>query len=105
MLQQCFAVFLVLALLLAALWFLRRQGLVTYRLPGISKGFARRNHERRLRVIERLALTPQHSLHLVSLGDQMAIFVTSPAGCERVDTVPQLRPVAPQESLKSGASC
>lgn len=112
MLQQSLAVFLVLALLLAALWLLRRQGLATYALAAGSKGFGSkafgwRNRDRRLQLVERLALTPQHSLHLVSIGDQMVIFATSPAGCVRVDQAPWPQSVSPESSgsLKSGASC
>jgi flagellar biogenesis protein FliO len=107
MLQQSLAVFLVLALLLAALLLLRRQGSATSALASGSKGFGARKRERRLQLVERLALTPQHSLHLVSIGDQTVLFATSPTGCERVDPVTRLQSASPESSgsLKSGASC
>jgi flagellar biogenesis protein FliO len=107
MLQQSLAVFLVLALLLAALWLLRRQGLATSALAAGSRGFGRRSRDRRLQLIERLALTPHHSLHLVSMGDQTVVFATSPTGCERVDQVPQMQSITPESSgaWKSGADC
>jgi flagellar biogenesis protein FliO len=107
MLQQSLAVLLVLALLLAALWLLRRQGLATYGLAAGVTGTGRRNSGRRLRVIERLALTPQHSLHLVAVGDQIIVFATSPAGCQRLEpplVVPALD-LGATSPLQSGASC
>jgi flagellar biogenesis protein FliO len=109
MLQQILAVFLVLGLLLAVLWLLRRQGLATYNAVASSQaksffGLGRHHSDRRLRVIERLALTPQHALHLISIEDQFVILVTSPAGCQPV-------PIAltanqkPDAHLKSRAAC
>ncbi len=85
MLQQTLAVFLVVGLLLAALWLLQRKGLATLNLIAGSKGLGRSGRERRrLRVVERVVLTPQHALHLVALDDRFILFATSPRGCRTV---------------------
>ena len=40
-----------------------------------------------MQVIERLPLTPQHSLHLVSVGGRTLLVAVSPVGCTVVDGV------------------
>jgi flagellar biogenesis protein FliO len=107
MLPQSLAVFLVLALLLGALWLLRRQGLAGYGLAAGLNGTSRRTTGRRLRVVERLALTQQHSLHLVSIGDQLVVFATSPAGCQRMEPPLAINPLNQEaaSTLQTGASC
>jgi flagellar biogenesis protein FliO len=84
MLQQFLAVFLVLALLVAALWLLRRKGFASVRLPlvrGAGSG-------RKMQVIERVTLSAQHSLHLVSLGGRLIVVGVSPGGCNRIAVLP-----------------
>ena len=84
MLQQFLAVFLVLALLMAALWLLRRKGFASVRLPlRRSSGAARK-----MQVVERVTLSAQHSLHLVSLGGRLIVVGVSPAGCNRIAVLP-----------------
>ena len=76
MLEQLLAVFLVLALLLAALWLLRRKGLAS-----IPMALARpAAGKRQMQVVERIPLTAQHSVHLVSVGGRMIVVGVSPAG-------------------------
>ena len=71
--REVAAVLFVLALLGGVLWASRR---------GISfKGSAR---ARRLEPIERLALTPQHALHLVRLDGKELVISTYPQGCSAV---------------------
>jgi flagellar biogenesis protein FliO len=79
MFQQITAVFLVLALLGAALWFLRSRGLAQYRGP------ARRKSARHLEAIARLPLTPQHSVHLIRVSDHTILLAVSPSGCPLVE--------------------
>jgi flagellar biogenesis protein FliO len=73
--RQVSAVILVFALLDAALWMLRRGGSLRFgrgpRAPGA----------RSLQAVERLALTPQHSLHLVKIGGREVVVATYPQGC------------------------
>jgi flagellar biosynthetic protein FliO len=84
MLQQFLAVFLVLALLLAALWLMRRKGFASVRLPLRRSS----NGARKMQVVERVTLSAQHSLHLVSLGGRFIVVGVSPAGCNRIAVLP-----------------
>ena len=68
------AVVAVLALLLLTLWWLRRRG-----FAGVTMG--RKTAVRRLESLERLALGPQHALHLVRLGGSALLISSSSAGC------------------------
>jgi flagellar biogenesis protein FliO len=71
---QIAAVVSVLALLAATLWWLRRRGFAGMPL-------ARRPARRRLECLERLPLSPHHTLHLVRLGEAALLVASSPAGC------------------------
>ena len=73
--RQVLAVVFVLALLGAALWALRRgAGPLQARRRGQGKAKA-------LQVVERVTLTPQHSLHVVRAGAGEWILATHPQGC------------------------
>jgi flagellar biosynthetic protein FliO len=72
--EQVAAVALVLALLGATLWALRRRG-----FAGVALG--RKSAEKRLECLERLALGPHQVLHLVRMGDTELLVASSPAGC------------------------
>jgi flagellar biogenesis protein FliO len=65
-----------MALLAGLLFWLRRRGVVRFRI-----GFPRQKTARRLEVMERLPLTPQHSLHMVRMGDRELLIGVSPSGC------------------------
>jgi flagellar biosynthetic protein FliO len=80
--QQVLGVVTVLALLGGTLWWLRRKGLAQFavRVPGGGK-------TRSMKVVERLALTPQHSLYLVRVGDRTMLIAASPGGCSILDGV------------------
>ncbi len=80
--QQMAAAGAVLALLAATLWWLRRKGFARM-VP------ARKAAGRRLECLERLALGPQHTLHLVRLGETALLLASTPAGCTVVERVPQ----------------
>jgi flagellar biogenesis protein FliO len=71
----------VLGVLAAALWWLRRKGAAQFTLRGLRRG----GGPRRLEVLERLSLTPQHSLHLVRVADRVVLIALSPAGCSILD--------------------
>ena len=74
--QQALSVVLVLGLLGGALWWLRRKGMAqfAFKTPGGGRS-------RCIQVIERMSLTPQHSLHLVRVADKTMLIAASPAGC------------------------
>ncbi|MGA2736011.1 MAG: flagellar biosynthetic protein FliO [Bryobacteraceae bacterium] len=73
LIRQVLAVSAVLLSLAACLWWLRRKGIV-HRGSGGSR-------KRAIQAVERLALGPQHSLHLVRLAGRGLLVATSPAGC------------------------
>ena len=68
------ALVLVLSLLGGALWVLRRRS-------GIGALTLSRPRDRRVECLERVALGPQHALHLVRLGDRGLLVASFPAGC------------------------
>jgi flagellar biogenesis protein FliO len=75
-LRQVFSILLVFSLLGLALWKLRR--------PGSSIGSLWRKPvggARALEAMERLALTPQHALHLVRVHGREMVVATHPQGC------------------------
>lgn len=78
---QVTAVAGVLTLLLAALWWLRRSGYAQ-----VSR--IRQPRSRRMERLERLALSPQHTLHLVRLGDTALVVAASPSGCSLIQSLP-----------------
>jgi flagellar biogenesis protein FliO len=107
MLQQTLAVFLVLGLLLAALWFLRRTGLASSSLLLSHGRRGSRNNEKRLCLVERLALTPQHTLHLVAVDGRFILLATSPAGCQGLEAAAPAAAVSRPAAVefKSGVAC
>ncbi len=84
--EQWIAAAAVLGGLAGVLWWLRRRGWVTV-------AAAARPAVRRLQEMERLALAPQHTLHLVRVGDEALLVACWPAGCTLLDRVPA-RPAA-----------
>ncbi len=69
--QQLLAVAFVLLLLLGAVWLLRKKG-----FAGMSMG-------RQTRVIEqldRMRLTPQHSIHLLRIENRLMLVAVHPRG-------------------------
>jgi len=85
--EQTLAVFFVLGLLVASLWLLRRKGFASLKL-----GFARSvGGAKRMELLERMPLTPHHSLHLVRVEDRLILIGVSPQSCALLDafsTVP-----------------
>jgi flagellar biogenesis protein FliO len=81
MLQPLAAIGFVLSLLAAMLWWLSRRGYVT---PAAG----RRAGKRRLECLERLPLAPQHTLHLVRIGDTALLLASGPRGCAVVRSMP-----------------
>ncbi len=95
--EQTLAIFLVLGLLIGGLWLLRRKGFASVRLglaPGARGG-------RRMELLERMPLTPQHSLHLVRVEDRLILIGVSPGSCSQVDSFrgPAQSPAQSKERL------
>jgi len=79
--RQVGALAAVLGLLGGLLWLLRRRGLAGIRPLG-------RARNRRLECVERLALGPQHAIHLVRLGGRGLLVASSPSGCALLESFP-----------------
>jgi flagellar biogenesis protein FliO len=80
-LRQVFSILLVFSLLGAVLWALRRGGRVNF------QGFARKRilgNTRAMIAVERLSLTPQHTLHVVRIHGRELLVATHPQGCSVV---------------------
>jgi flagellar biosynthetic protein FliO len=77
--QQMAAVALVLLLLGATLWVLRRRG-----FAGVTLG--KKSSGRRMECLERLSLGPQHTLHLVRVGEKELLLALSPSGCSLLES-------------------
>jgi len=75
------AVAAVLSLLGATLWWLRRRGWA-------AAVAGRKRARRQLELVERLALGPQHSLHLVRLGEATLLVAAWPTGCRLIERRP-----------------
>jgi flagellar biosynthetic protein FliO len=67
----------VLLLLAGCLWWLRHKGVAR---------FGARGGPRVLQVVERTALSPHHSLHLVRLAGRGLLVGVSPAGCTLLES-------------------
>ena len=83
MIQQMLAVLMVFALLAGLMLWLRRRGIARFRF---RTGFTRRKTARRLELLERLPLTPQHSLHVVRMGGRALLIGVSPSGCALLES-------------------
>jgi flagellar biogenesis protein FliO len=77
-LQQATAVFVVLALLGVTFYWLRAKGMAMTLKSSVGG-------QKRLQSIERLPLTPQHSLHLVRVAGRTVLIAVSPGGCSLLD--------------------
>ncbi|HLJ17806.1 MAG TPA: flagellar biosynthetic protein FliO [Bryobacteraceae bacterium] len=81
--QQVLAVCVVLGLLLAFLWWMRRGA-------GLRvTGWARKNAAvRSLESVERLTLTPHHALHLIRLHDRHFLIGVHASGLTLLERIP-----------------
>jgi len=81
--RQVFSVLLVFALLGSFLWVLRRRGRISFRTGPFARALGKRvlRSTRSMVTLERLALTPQHTLHIVRIHEREVLVVTHPKGC------------------------
>jgi flagellar biogenesis protein FliO len=75
--QQGLALVVVFGLLGTALWFVKTRQNPNLRVRG----------ERRVQVLERVALTPQHTLCLVKVDDRLIMIGTAPSSCQVIQTM------------------
>lgn len=92
MFQQLFAVAGVLGALCIVVWAMKRKGLAHTHFfkPGgaLRGGRGFRDSQTRLEVLDRLVLTPHHSIHLIRLADRTLLVGLSPNGCNLLETAP-----------------
>ncbi len=80
-LRPLLSIALVLGLLAALRWWLGAR-----RAPAIwRRGRGRKGG--RLEPLDRLSLTPQHSLHLVRVGNRAVLIGAHPAGCSLLESM------------------
>ena len=77
LIRQIAAIVFVFGLLGAALWWLRARGLAGPRIGGGSK----------MAVVDRLRLTPQHSLQIVRVGKRHLVIAVHAGGCTLLDSL------------------
>jgi len=83
-LRQVFSVVLVFSLLGAVLWLLRRGGRISFQSLARMRV---QGNTRSMVAVERLVLTPQHTLHLVCIHGREVLVATHPQGCSVITTV------------------
>jgi len=76
--------------LLAAAAVVALAALITRRLPGsrLPAYFRPRRGDRWMVAVERLALTPQHTLHLVRVRDRAVLVAAHRRGCQVLASLP-----------------
>ena len=94
--EQLSAVILVLIILCGGLWLLKKKGWVRTAVR------SSRGDGPRLEVVDRLTLSPHHSLHLVRLADRTLLVGVSPNGCNLLECT---QGVTLTHSQEPGTSC
>ncbi len=83
LIQQFAIVLAVLGLLCGSLWLLRQKG---WARTGLRR--KREDGQPRLEIVDRLSLTPHHSLHLVRMADRTLLIGLSPSACSLLESSP-----------------
>jgi flagellar biogenesis protein FliO len=97
--EQLGMVLLVFAILGGLLWFAKRRGLASLPMASFPKNFGRSGSTRRLEVLERVPLTPQHALHLVRVANRTVLIATAPSACTLLEAGVPLDSPSPQLDL------
>ena len=74
--QQIAGVILVFGLLGVLVWFAKGR---SFTLP------VRSSRPRRMEILERLVLSPQHSVHLINVDGRTILIGVSPGSCQKLD--------------------
>jgi flagellar biogenesis protein FliO len=77
-LRQIAAIALVFGLLAAALLWLRSHGMAGWKATA----------SRKITLVDRLRLTPQHSVHIVRVGKRNFLIAVHANGCTLLDSLP-----------------
>ncbi len=90
-LGQAAAVFTVLAVVGLVSWLARRGSVGTFTLRALMRNA---ESDRQMKLIERITLTPQHSIHLIRTHERDLLLVTHPHGCSVVQEQQRSRSVS-----------
>jgi len=82
MYRQFWGVLAVLGILVAALYLLKQRGIV--RFSGV-RAFG--GPDRIVKVIERIPLTAQHTMHVVQIGHRRVLISSSPGSCQLITEI------------------
>jgi len=82
MYRQFWGVLAVLGILVTALYLLKQRGIA--RFTGIRR---LGGPERIMKVVERIPLTPQHTMHLVQIGQRRVLISSSPGSCQLITEI------------------
>ncbi len=90
-------VLVVFALLGGLLWLLKKRGWAS--LPLVRR---RGPNTRRMEVLERVPLTPQHAIHLVRVSGKVVLIGTAPSSCTILDaSLPETFPGSLSQNILS----
>jgi flagellar biogenesis protein FliO len=79
--RQFAGVLIVLAILGATLWLARNRGIAQW------LSLRKPSRERTITVLERVPLTPQHTLHLLAVGERRLLVTSSPSSCQLITEI------------------
>jgi flagellar biogenesis protein FliO len=83
--EQITMVLVVFALLGGMLWLLKKRGMAGLPLGSLGMGRRRSGSDKRMEVLERVPLTPQHAIHLVRVSGKVVLIGTAPSSCTILD--------------------
>ena len=82
MYRQFWGVLAVLGLLVTAIYLLKQRGIARFRgIRGLS------TPDRIVKVVERIPLTAQHTMHLVQIGQRRVLISSSPGSCQLITEI------------------
>jgi len=80
--RQFVGVLLVLGILVTVLYLLKQRGIVRFKsVRGLGAS------DRLVKVVERIPLTSQHTVHLVQIGERRVLIASSPGSCQLITEV------------------
>jgi flagellar biogenesis protein FliO len=80
--RQFVGVLLVLGILVTALYLLKQRGIVRFKsVRGLG------GPDRLVKVVERIPLDAQHTVHLVQIGERRILIASSPGSCQLITEV------------------
>ena len=79
--RQFIGIAVVLGGLVALLWFAKKRGAANW-------NFRRSDGDRLVRIVERVSLTPQHTLFVLDIAGRTTLLATSPGSCQIVSELP-----------------